>query len=361
MLVRGENLELGCGTLIVLQKSGKPPGIMKNLRPIVLLNTLRKTLSLITLFRIRPNVEKFLPATQSGFRPFRSTADAVWSHKWLIARVMKVREEIHILGHDMSSAFDTINRSALLSGLTGIIDSDCLRMVKSLLDHTTLQAKIGRALSDPFETNIGAPQSDSLSPVLFIIYLELAMKELRAACPRPLTDTSVPSEVIYADDADTISKSSDFIASIEDIAAPILSRWDLRINSEKTEHITLKREANQDQEAWRFAKKLGTLLGDTQELQRRKQLAAASFQAFKHIWHRKKQNKISLDRRLQLYNAYVLPVLTYNSCTWALTLSEMDELDALHRRQLRKILGILYPRTISNEELYLRRNTQALC
>ena len=45
MFERGEQLELGCGTLIFLQKPGKLPGEMKSLRPIVLLNTLRKTLS----------------------------------------------------------------------------------------------------------------------------------------------------------------------------------------------------------------------------------------------------------------------------------------------------------------------------
>lgn len=73
--------------------------------------------------------------------------------------------------------------------------------------------------------------------VHFINYLELAMRELRVACPRPVIDSSLPTEVIYADDADTISKSLDFIASIEYKAVPILRRWDLQINREKTEHI----------------------------------------------------------------------------------------------------------------------------
>ena len=45
MLENGEDFELGKGTLIVLPKPGKPPGEMSSLRPIVLLNTIRKTLS----------------------------------------------------------------------------------------------------------------------------------------------------------------------------------------------------------------------------------------------------------------------------------------------------------------------------
>jgi hypothetical protein len=97
---KGEDLELGRGTLIVLQKPGKPLGLLNNLRPIVLLNTLRKTLSLVALNRIRPTVELFLSDSQCGFRQHRSTSDAVWAHKWMIALIMKVHEVIFILGRD---------------------------------------------------------------------------------------------------------------------------------------------------------------------------------------------------------------------------------------------------------------------
>ena len=49
MYERGEKLELEVGTLIILPKPGKQPGLLSSLRLIVLLKTLRKTLSLITL------------------------------------------------------------------------------------------------------------------------------------------------------------------------------------------------------------------------------------------------------------------------------------------------------------------------
>jgi hypothetical protein len=91
-------------------------------------------------------------------------------------------------------------------------------MVHVLLDKTTLQAKIERALSKPFDTNLGAPQGDSLSPVLFVIYLELAMRQLRATTPRSREDLALPSEAIYADDTDFISTSNEVIAAVEPAA-----------------------------------------------------------------------------------------------------------------------------------------------
>ena len=48
-LEHGQPLELGRGVLILLQKPGKPIGPLPSLRPIVLLTTLRKVLSLVVL------------------------------------------------------------------------------------------------------------------------------------------------------------------------------------------------------------------------------------------------------------------------------------------------------------------------
>ena len=54
------------------------------------------------------------------------------------------------------------------------------------------------------------------------------------------------------------------------------------------------------------------------------------------------------------------PIITYNFSTWALTQSELDRLDAFHRRQLRAVIGVRYPDKISNEDLYDRTKSVPL-
>ena len=120
---------------------------------------------------------------------------------------MKLREEIFILGMDLSLAFDTVNRAKLLQELRSIIDDDSWKMVHILLDNISLRVKIQNALSVPFSTNKGVPQGDCLSPVLFNINLELVMRQIRESFPSLFEDTSIPHEIIYADDTDFISKS----------------------------------------------------------------------------------------------------------------------------------------------------------
>lgn len=350
---KGEDIELGTGTLIVLPKPGKPAGLLSRLRPIVLLNTVRKVLSIITLNRIRPAVDSIISPCQSGFRPNRSTADAVWAHKWMIARIMKVKETIHVLGIDLSRAFDTIDRDKLLEEMQTIVDEDCWRMTHALLNKTTLVVRIKSSLSKAFETNIGTPQGDALSPVLFTLYLELALRKLREVCPQPMADASLPAEIEYADDTDFISSVPTHIESIKATAPTFLQAWNLSMNTEKTEHTILKREGNKEDETWRKTKKLGTLLGDNEELKRRKQLATSSMANMWKVWSRK-NNKISLQKRILLYNSYITPILAYNSGTWALSKAETEELDRFHRKQLRSVIGVYYPNTISNVKLYER-------
>ena len=124
------------------------------------------------------------------------------------------------------------------------------------------------------------------------------------------------------------------------------------MNDLKTEHTILKRGTPDEEEKWRKSKKLGSLIGDKEELARRKQLSANALNTCRPIWSR--EPTISINRRVRIYNAYVLPVLTYNMATLALSQNQEDELDAFHRRQLRTIIGIHDPNHISNNDLYQR-------
>ncbi|GFR87168.1 very-long-chain enoyl-CoA reductase [Elysia marginata] len=72
---RHEDLNINEGLLIALPKPGKPKGPPQNLRPIILLNSIRKMLSTIVLNRIRPKKETYISHSQSGFRPNRSASD----------------------------------------------------------------------------------------------------------------------------------------------------------------------------------------------------------------------------------------------------------------------------------------------
>ena len=147
------------------------------MRPIVLLTTLRKTLSLVVLSRIAPKVDEYLSPSQSGFRRGRSTADTC---------TFRQRVSIELLGIDLSRAFDTIRRDKLLDILQTFLGESEMRIIRLLLADTSLEPRLSTGECHAFATSIGTPQGDSLSPVLFTVYLEAALRDLRSRLPTRL-------------------------------------------------------------------------------------------------------------------------------------------------------------------------------
>ena len=126
--------ELGKSIMRLLQKPKKEKGPPKNLRPINLLNVIRKILSSITLIRISKSTTEYLSSSQSAYRQGRSTTDAVWAHRWIIAKAQKYQGiRTYITGIDMTAAFDTVERHKLLEELKGIVSSNEIRMCEILL------------------------------------------------------------------------------------------------------------------------------------------------------------------------------------------------------------------------------------
>ena len=249
----------------------------------------------------------------------------------------------------MSSAFNTIYRQTLLDILREIVEEDELRIIRFLLSDTIINTRINGATKEKsFESNIGSPQGDSLSLVLFSIYLENALKEVRNILPRPTSDfeKTLPTEIVYADDVDFIGLEFADIAEVQ----KTLKKYNLQVNADKTEQTTLSRSGKE----YKNAKKVGTLIGDEEDTNRRKRLSNAALAKLQNIWI--KGDKVKRKTKIKLYKTLVKSVLTYNCGTWALTKTEEEKLNAFHRQQLRKILNIKYPVKITNSSLYEKCN-----
>ncbi|GFR85961.1 endonuclease-reverse transcriptase [Elysia marginata] len=232
----------------------------------------------------------------------------------------------------MSSAFDTIDRHLLLNILKNIIREVEKRVTRYLLSNTELSIKLkGLPKTESFKSNIGTPEGDSLSPVLFIVYLEHALKNIRKI---KTVYTQNTLELAYADDVDFVS-TTDFV-DVETIQKE-LADFRLNVNTNKTEYLLVQK----DGEDRKKVKKVDSLLGDTEDIERTKQLCNLALQKLSSIWIR--NDKVKQVTRLNLYGALVKSILLYKRGTWSLTKQEEHKLNTFHRRQLRTILNIKYP------------------
>ena len=169
--------EITQGLLCALQKPGKPKGPPQNLRPIILLSVLRKILAVCMMKRIGERIDKEIPQSQAAYRKGRSTTEHVFSTKLIIERTLTSKNEtVYLIMHDMSKAFDSINRKTLLNDLQQILQNDELHLIKVML-NVELSVKCGNFKSDYFQTDTGAPQGDCASANEFTFYLAKTLEQ----------------------------------------------------------------------------------------------------------------------------------------------------------------------------------------
>ncbi|KAI8519244.1 hypothetical protein Bbelb_025010 [Branchiostoma belcheri] len=343
----------------------KPPGPPANLRPITLKNSIRKILSTVALHRIRDKTDNFTGSYQSGFKRGRSCADIVWAQRMLVSVVMSKHWDFHKMGIDMSRAFDTIKRSKILEVLDQAgCNNDELRLVRLLLSGTKLKVRVRSTHSADFETSIGSPQGDSLSPVLFTCYLVAALETVRRSSARPnqpVSELGMPLEMEYADDVDFLDEEKAPLERLLPVAARNLKDSNLFVNEGKTEftHVYLDDKPQRGEEEWRKSKILGSLLCSSADIEARCIMGNIAFRFLCKIWIRR--SRIPLTRKLQLYNACCVSIMLYNCNSWAAPRTAIQKLDICHRKHLRAITGLQWPRSrVTNDTLYKVCNTEPL-
>ena len=321
-----------------------------------------KVVSLITLHRIQKKVNVFTGIAQAGFKQGRSCADVVWAQRMLIA-VMQCRKwEFHKMGIDMSRAFDTINRTKFLEVLNMVgCNEDELRLIQVLLANTQLSIRVNNTHSVSFVTMTGAPQGDSLSPVLFTCYLEAALREVRSNTPwlnPPDSHYTMPLEWEYADDVDFANEKLPPLKALLPVIHNTLEEWNLKVNESKIKFVHIHPDNPAGEESWQTSKSLGLILCSLADLTHRCILGTAAFRSLWAMWMRRPL--LTLEKRLLIYHTIIVPIMLYNCDSWAVPKTSLEQLDKCHRHHLRSILGIQWSNTISNNHLYTRCNSKAL-
>ena len=147
-------------------------------------------------------------------------------------------------------------------------------------------------------------------------------------------DPSFTLDQQYADDIGWASTSQHVLDNIEKTTTAKLKQGNLHINQSKTERYHIKKGGD---ESWKKCKYVGSLLGTTEDIERRKQLTKTAFLKLKPIFTNK---KVGVDTKIRIFNALLASIFLYNCELWTLTDTLERKIDAFQRQLLRRVLNI---------------------
>ena len=195
----------------IIQK--KDPSLLTNHRPIALANIIYKlfTSTLTLILSAYGEKHQILHYSQEGFRAERSTSRQL---QLLIAALEDVRftnQNIYLLYIDFKNAFGFLYHARLLAIMKDLgYPTDAITLIGNIYaDSTTIFTGEHFGKSKPIPIQRGTIQGDTLSPYLFLIFLELLLRWLQRGKNGYIFGTSklIISSASYADDLASITNN----------------------------------------------------------------------------------------------------------------------------------------------------------
>jgi hypothetical protein len=233
--------------MIMLHKKDDPIEL-ENWRPICLANTLYKlwTSCVTKVLSDYAEEHNILQDSQQGFRRVRNTRKQINRLLTVIEDARLEHNELHVMYIDFKNAFGSLDHTRLKQTMEylGFTD-DVIRIVGGIYSGddegpkmlTTIISAFGS--TDPIEVKRGSVQGDSMSPFLFLVYMEPLLRWLSAG-NKGYTHTAGSGKDVstnamaYADDlAITTSNVKDMEIQLQKVQ--LYSQWsDLWINPTKS-------------------------------------------------------------------------------------------------------------------------------
>ncbi|CAA9998994.1 unnamed protein product [Nesidiocoris tenuis] len=146
-----------------------------NYRGISLINSLTKIFSQILQLRLLKFVDtrSLLPENQNGFRKGRGTIDSIFTLSSAVSIITRQPgRKLFCAFIDFRRAFDSVPHGPLWGKLAGLgVSARFLRLLRSLYENASFSVLVGDKTTRRFPIAEGILQGDTLSPLLFALYL----------------------------------------------------------------------------------------------------------------------------------------------------------------------------------------------
>lgn len=179
---------------------------------------------------------------QSGFRPGRSCTDNLFVLKQLVEKTLAYGSQLHLTFIDLKKAYDSVPINKLwVSMVENEVHPQYINAVKKLYEDNFSAVKTRGGISDYFKVNKGLRQGCCLSPTLFKLYLNSALKQWIKKINKMgvlIGERNIYS-LLFADDQVVLAEDIEDTTYMVRKLMEEYEKWGLEINTEKTQYMTI--------------------------------------------------------------------------------------------------------------------------
>ena len=336
---------------------------LDNCRGIILIDVVGKVFSSILRDRLEKFYEGKIVEEQAGFRKGRGCVDQGFTLAQVVLKRLEVQKNTYLCFVDLKKAYDSVWREGLFRRMVDDgVPGKLLSLVKRWYKNVTVRVRVNDVESAWFESKVGVRQGDTLSPLLFNIFINGIVDKVKESGLGVKIGRETLSVLLFADDMVLVGNNEVELGNLVNKVKQYCDKWQLEVNVNKTKVVVVSKDGSEvakvkyGQSELECVSKycyLGMVFSADGrwklEVDRRVQAGRAALSSVsKHvIWNK----NISTPVKKIVFEAMVKSKLMYGSEVWWANQSEIARIETVQNDFMRWVCGYTRKDRMNVEEL----------